>query len=644
MPKNNYVKQIENKKQFQKKYWKTYNRRSQKKYKSESYYKDKSFICFDGETENNRYTLLGNSKSYIYDKKGLTTNQMLNFLWTQGQGKIKVVFAIHFDVQFWINDLSDNKILDLLNGEEVRAGKFDLLYIPKRFLKLSKGKAQIYIYDISSFFQSSLLYTIEKMKINLSSSEKKILFQGKKKRSKNFSGMKKSDIILYNKTECIITEKICDKLQSLLKSVIFENKNGDKFNLIPKRFYGSGAIAKKILTELNLKPLAEAEKNLNDQIKEMIYKSYFGGRAEIFKLGTFRNLYKYDINSAYPSFLRLLRVPKSFKVYKINKTFRKFDFVDENIYFIETDFSISHSNLIGVLPYRMKSGYVIYPKRVKGYYFGIEAKYLNELCKLTAGNFTIYKCLEINYKDEKVFPENFIEDIYKKRLELKKKNDVSEIVYKLGLNSLYGKLAQQTGNNEFTVILFASYVTASTRSLILKTIFENNLISSLLQISTDAIFTTRKIQKILINNQLGNYSENYYHSGVILGSGVYSLKGKTKKEFSLRGFEVSEKNFNEIYKHVLKNETAQIKYKSFIGHKLALIQKNAFGKERLKFTEIIKTISPFEYKKRIFLKRNKINKVSISHWFDIFDKGEIVTESNLLKKFEADLFDEIIDL
>lgn len=640
------IKNIEQRKSYQKKYQKTHCRKSRKEYLFNKSFKLKSFLCFDGETESNLYTLLGNSVHHIYNKRGLKTKQCLDFLWNEGkfQNKIKIVFSIHFDVQFWIRNLSDKKIIELFDGEEINYLDYKLFYIPKRFLKISKGKAPIYIYDVSSFFQSSLLYTIERMKIKLSDSEKKILYLGKEQRKKNFKGMNQDQIIDYNKTECIVTEKICDKLQMLLFETEFENKLGEKFNLIPKRFYGSGAIAKKILQQMNIKELSNFEKLQDEKIREIIYKTYFGGRAEIFKIGTFKNVYKYDINSAYPDHIRKLRIPKSFKLYKVNKTFRKYDFADDYIYEIETDFSIGNPHLIGVLPYRLKSGYVMYPKRVSGFYFGIEAKHLNNLCSLTYGNFTIKRVLEIHYRNEKVFPEGFIENIYDKRIELKEKGDVSEIVYKLALNSIYGKLAQQTGYNEFTIILFASFITASTRALILKTIFENNLSKDLLQISTDAIFTTKEIRRITINKELGNFSKKKYNKAVILGSGVYALYNKTKSEFSLRGFEVSENNFNSIYTQVLKTNIAEIRYKSFIGHKIAIAQYNAFGNKRLTFAEITKSVQPFEYQKRKFLKKNKISGISKNYWIDIFPNDELPIESAMLKKFESDLFNEIVEI
>lgn len=618
-------------------------KRKIKQIRSESNFKyeNKEFICFDGETLNDSYVLLGNSENHIYNEKGLSTYQCINFLYYEGYRKIKIIFAIHFDIQHWIKDLSDDKIIRLLNNEEITFYGYKLRYITKKFLIITKKGKRVYIYDISSFFQSSLLKTIEQMNLSLTNHEKEYLEKGKSLRGENFKSMDVLEIIEYNKIECIVTERIADKLKDILLNAKM-NSNSISFNLFPARFYGAGAVAKKVLKILNFGVISNNEKNLSEKIKKFIYSSYYGGRAEIFKIGSFKNVYKYDINSAYPFVLSKLKKIKNYKIKKINKEFSNYNFIDENIYYIETDFRNCDNELIGVLPFRRKDGYIIYPQRVRGNYFGIECKYLNDLVKKCKfGSFKIYSVLEINYSEELLFEEGFIENIYKKRLELKEKNDASQIAYKLILNSLYGKLAQQTGSAEFAVILYASFITAVTRSMILEQLFNNDCFGDLIQISTDGIFLTKKLN-CKISKNLGEWSEDYYKKGIVLGSGVYGLYGD-KNIFALRGLIVSKENLENIYLKLKKNKTATIEYKNFIGHKLALAQADAYGKYRLKFATVKKTLKPFEYEKRIFLKQNSVDKISHGLWFDEFENKKI-TDSGLLKKFDLDLIEESMSI
>jgi DNA polymerase type B, organellar and viral len=619
-----------------KKYYKEYKRkpRGKRNYRETEYIKAKEFICFDGESENDKYTLLGNSGNYIYRKEGLSTYESLKFLYYEGQGKIKIFFSMHYDIQMIIKDLSDEQILLLLDNEDVKYGNFNLHYIPKRYLTIGKNGKRVYIYDIFSFFQTSLLKTIDQMKLDLTDHEKKVLERGKILRGENFRNMSKKQIIEYNKTECIVTEKIAIKLRGILLRTKLE-ANGKKFNLCPTRFYGSGAVAKKILKNLEFEKYHGHETDLPDKIKKFIYMSYYGGRAECFKIGTFKNVWKYDINSAYPSAMNDLCLPLTYRIRRPGKD--KIIWNDKNIYHIEFDFRFCDAELIGILPIRRKDGYVIFPKRGRGYWYGCEAKYLD---KYRDGSYKVIEILEIKYSDVPVFEIGFINGIYETRLQLKKKEDISQIAYKLSINSLYGKLAQQTGASIYQNILFASYITANCRSKILEAIFNSDAVKNTLQISTDGIFTDKRIN-VNIGESLGEWEELNYKKAIILGSGVYGLYSENSK-FAIRGFEVSEGNFNKIYERLEKNKKVTLTYKAFIGHKLAIANKKAYGVSRLKFIELEKTFTPFEYEKRLFLRKHKITQITGGMWFDIYP-GKII-ETFPLKKFDLDLLQEAIEL
>lgn len=640
MPIKDYVKNKEYQKQYQKKYQKKYQRKTRE---NKTIIK-KPFMSFDGETENNLYTLFGNSENYIYNKRGLSTYECIKFLWNEGKGKIKIIFAIHFDIQFWIRDLSDEKIIDLLNGLEIDYYKWKLRYFTKKYLIIQYGNAKVYIYDIISFFQTSFLKTVEQMQLDLTNQEKNILEKGKKLRGKNFKNMTLAQIIEYNKTECIIAEKVAYKLRNILINAVIEFE-GKSFNLLPKRFYGSGAIAKEILTNLGFEEHAKKEKELSESIKEYITMSYYGGRFEVFKVGTFKEIYKYDINSAYPFAMSEIYVPNKFKriVYKDVK--KKIDFIDTNIYLVEWNFEKADEKLLGILPFRRKDGYVIFPKKGKGYYFGKECKFLNDLKKITFGSYKVYSELQVTFKKEKLFPKGCIEYIYEKRIELKNKKDVSQIAYKLAMNSIYGKLAQQSGYRQFTQVYIASLITASCRAQILEVIFKNDVIKNVVQISTDGIFLDNVIKKINISKKLGHWDFEKYEKSQILGSGIYSLTNKKETKYALRGIEVSKDNFEKIINKLQKENKAEIYYKCFIGHKFALANHIKYLEHRLKFTEIKKSVSLYNYEKRYFLKQNGINKISIGLWIDIFN-GKEIEMTNKLKKLDEkiDLENEAITL
>lgn len=594
-----------------------------------------SFICFDGETVNDKYILLGSSEDYIYNKDGLSTKDVLYYLYRARDKRIKVGFAISYDVNFWVKDLTDEQIVRLFNSEEIEFDEFTLLYYPRKMFIIKKGFKQTTIYDIQSFFQASLLKIIEKMEIKLSKSESDILLKGKSNRAENFDKMNLEQIIYYNKVECIVTERICLKLSGILENS-YISLNGKKINLLSKKFYGVGAVANKILKLIDLqKEFFETLDKEKPEIRPAIYSTYYGGRMEIFKIGTFQNVYKYDINSAYPDAISRLRKINKMEIKRRNFTGSKFNFIPGNIYLIEFDIQ-NGNNGIGILPVRKKSGYVLFPKRGLGWYFGMECKFLNEINSV----FTVKKEIKIEY-GELLFSDNFIQNVYSKRQELKRAGDISEIAYKLILNSLYGKLAQTVGNKKVN-IFHASFITSFCRAKILETIINNKAELDIIQISTDGIFLNRELKNISISKNLGDFSLEKYSNGIIIGSGVYKLWNRDKSQVAMRGFYVEEKIFNKLFKELLKKGSAIVSYNVFIGHKLAIAMPFAFGPYRLKFTEIEKTMKVFSYEKRAFENKKDLKKSINSFIIDIYNGGPVEI-SETLKKLKIDLIEETIN-
>jgi hypothetical protein len=631
--------------EYLKKYNETHERKKYPRKKRISVTETKEFLCFDGETVNNKYVLLGNSANYLYNKNGLSGQECFDFIWNEGKGKIRIIFGIHYDIQFWIKDFSDEDIVNLLDGIEVTQCGYTFKYFKKKFLKIKKGNYSVYLYDIISFFNSSFLAVIEKMQMPLTTQERNVLRKGKTLRSENFKNMKKAEIILYNQTECILAEKCSNKLRDMLKQteITRMDDEGSIFysNIYPSRFYGSGAIANKVMRFLSLQNDND-DKLRSKKFYSFITDSYFGGRFEIFKSGTFQKVYRYDINSAYPYVLSILRKPEKFRLQKINKkNITHYDFCNTDIYEIIWDFSGCNIDLIGILPFRRKDGYVLFPISGHGKYFGCECSILNHYTKNFGGKFSVLKKLNVTL-GKKLFPENFIENIYLERRALKKAGNISEMSYKLLINSLYGKLAQQTGAKTFTSIYSASYITAYCRFMIMDTLIKNNGLLDCIQIATDGIFSEKKLTGIVPSDGLGKWSYDEFNKSYIIASGMYGLTGK-KKVFALRGVQIPEKNFNRILQPLLKQNKVTIYLNAFIGHKFALANYKAFGNNRLQFTQIKRTVDITNYQKRFFMGCKNLSGINRSFWLNLF-VGKPIEHSARLKKFDEDLEQEIIDL
>lgn len=554
-----------------------------------------NFICYDGETINNKYILLGTHKDYIYNKKGLKTSECLKYL-TLSQKKKRIIFNLHYDIQFWIRDLSDTKIIECLESKEIFWYNYKLIYFKNKMLIIEKGNSVFKIYDIITFFNKSLLNTIQELQIELTEREKYILELGKEKRENNFQGMKMKEIIEYNQTECIITNKIAGKIETLLnKSSVKDIKNKDQ-NLMIKNFYGSSAISSKILKSYKIDKLKKF-----DKYKEIFEASYYGGRFECLKLGYFKNIFKYDINSAYPSVMKDLKELKRFiEVKRIKKI------MNEGIYYIS--FKLFYpSDFICPFPLRHKTGRIFFTGEIEGYYFGCEINsFINSGIAKENYYLKIHKGLIPVFSEKLIFENskgyNVIEEMYYLRKVYKKKNDLRHYIYKIALNSMYGKLAQTVGSSQFQNLYYAGYITAKTRSLLYDASFTNDY-ENIIAFATDSILTTNKL-KLKTSYDLGNWEFEEIKKAEVLLSGFYRLETEEGKFiYGVRGFKIQRNYFDNILMDIQHKGFSKISLNQFIGHKLALHSHLKYAKYRLQFQRIEKIINPLSgnFKRRYLM-------------------------------------------
>jgi hypothetical protein len=188
----------------------------------------------------------------------------------------------------------------------------------------------------------------------------------------------------------------------------------------------------------NLKPyhFLKVNKELNDFCR----KAYFGGRVEAFKLGDFKNINYYDINSLYP-YVMTFEYPdwKSYKHYTekthsqdiLLKAIRKNDYWENQPLFIVNATVKIPDESFTILPIRLKEKVVFPVGTITGTWTSAE---------FNAWNFNIIQIHDV-YVFNKSFHlfKHFIENAYNERLKFKKQGNPLELIKKLEMNSLYGK-------------------------------------------------------------------------------------------------------------------------------------------------------------------------------------------------------------
>ena len=589
------------------------------------------FICFDGETKNNKYVLFGNNNCYIKNKKGLSSIECFTWLWNELQTKDKpVIFRIEFDINFWVIDFPNQKKIDLFNCKIVQWENFTLRYFRHKFLELRRDGKKKIIYDVYSFFNKSFLKVIKLLDIDLTILEKEVLELGKKDRENNFKLMNEKEIILFNKNECIITSKICDTIYVLMKKSYFFNQYHKEKDFYTTSFYGASAIANKFLNNFDLQASNFTMMFTDDKIKKVIKSAYYGGRMEALKIGTFRYVFMYDINSSYPAAINELREIKniylktdSFFIKDLKQIYKFMGVVDTNLYYISME--IFDIEMIGLLPIRHKSGMLFFPKKVKGWYYGIEVNQIIEYAKKYFIDVIILKEIVFELGD-KIF-NNEINTIYKQRVKLKQNDDIQHYIYKIMLNSIYGKFAQRVGSAKHQNFYYAGYITAKTRALLLKAVIKNPY--DVIFFATDGILIKKKL-KVKQSLQLGFWEEKNIKIAKVILSGVYKLVDFNKKEYiGERGFRFDfDKSFNDI----ITIGKSEIETNLFITFKYGTKNHIKYGNKILHFVKLVKTITPTSNIKRYFSNFNLTKQIDST----IIDMSELKKLKDLRIDFSQD--------
>lgn len=147
-------------------------------------------------------------------------------------------------------------------------------------------------------------------------------------------------------------------------------------------------------------------------------------------------------------------------------------------------YSGTRRDIPGAFFRRNPKGTVCYPMNVTGWYWSPEVATGREYCDRGYGSMEILEVWEYRANDEARKPFDFIPPLYRERKALKAAGDGAHVGIKLGLNSLYGKLAQQVGAKQdaatgdwrlppFHQLEWAGYTTSYCRARVLSAVLDN---------------------------------------------------------------------------------------------------------------------------------------------------------------------------
>ena len=354
-------------------------------------------------------------------------------------------------------------------------------------------------------------------------------------------------------------------------------------------------------------------------VNDFIREGYYGGRTEVFKRGEITNMNYYDINSLYPSvMINEIPNPNSYSMKK------KCEYAD--IYktgMIRCVVECPENISVPYLPFRLDTKLIFPTGTFEGVWTTYEIRYAEKLG---------YKIKELKdgvlYSETKKYFEKFVNDMYAKRMEQKKEHNSIQLVYKLLLNSLYGKFGQQETTDvwihlsvadgielkdikeivddtyvritrrktsTFVHPIISATVTAYARTVLYKYLSTYDCYYC----DTDSIITPNEMET---SKKLGDMKlEGFISEGILVKPKFYSLVMNGKKYIKLKGaMRIKEHEFESIVKGVTKSYIYEkfLKYKESIKRKMSVNEKisvtKTFDLEDTKRHWFGKKFNPYE--------------------------------------------------
>ena len=464
--------------------------------------------ALDTETFNGNIILIADSEGNFLDIS-ITAESVISFLFQKRyQNSWNFFYNLGYDAEVILKLLGTRlnlyrktgRLYFLYNGYKIH-------YIPSKCLRIKKGHHSVVFYDIAQFYGSSLVNAYQK---NIGKIDDKYLKMKNKRSQFSPTFYRRNTILVRNYCiqDCVFTKRLAEKWIKL-----FHNA----FSFYPARWISSGYLAEKVLINNNVDiPKFDS---IPYPIQELALKCYYGGRFEILKRGFIGTAYLYDINSAYP--YAITQIPDLSKGRWVR---RKSIHKDAKIGFFRILTDILDCKNVPPFPFRT-NGIIIFPS-------GKFETYVT-LSELLACEKKYYKILDsyqfIPESETNPYRE-FIQKMYNKRLELKKKNDPMQFPIKIILNSIYGKTGQKINHvigNMFNPVIF-SFITGYTRAQLYSFVKKHGIEKDVISFATDSICTTKKLE--VNSDKLGEFSFVESANDVFyLQNGFYRFNEKWKQ-------------------------------------------------------------------------------------------------------------------
>lgn len=501
-------------------------------------------VAWDGEGCNlgdeQLYVLLANSAGdYLVNRSGITTYQALNFLCDHNDPKaINVIFGGSYDANMILADLPRTNLGELWTTGSTRFAGFYIRYQWRKcFTVKRQNDAKAFVlWDVLGFFQKAFVDTVQ----DWLPDEDVAQMASMKAHRPDFDLRELDQIIAYCLDECRLLVKVCTALFDAF----------DVCDVVLNRYDGAGAAAAARMRKAGV---IEHMGNYPPAVNLVSRYCYAGGRIEAVQTGNldFGPVKMPDINSAYPSHIRnlpCLADGHGHWEYHDGPTDRSTD-RPFTAYHVRWDYP--RNRPFFPFFYRMHDGSVLFPRTGEGWCWKPEV----DAAEKWDGDayFDISESWSWVPSCQCPPPFDFVNDDYAMRNRFKEDPDPAvknaQVVVKLWMNSLYGKMAQQLGYDDEAPKLhdlaMAGFVTSSTRAQMYDAGMQSP--ESVIAFATDAVIVTGDAPDLDYGNQLGQWGLQSFDGIVMVQAGVYFLRKEGEpwatdergmlKESKFRGFD-----------------------------------------------------------------------------------------------------------
>ena len=525
-------------------------------------------IAWDGEgmklsgnDKPQHYVMFGCSaeRDWVKVNWNLQTMEVLEYIAAVGErypNAVHVGYGFRYDVNMIIKGLPDKHLRKIKETGEVsfKLGpvRWRLHYIPGKTFRVTKrwsegkkntgkrsgdGYVSVKIDDMVSFFACPFLDACESILSDvLTDDDRMVIAHGKSARKDNL-WKDLDDVQRYWRAEIRLMEAMAVRFRDVMFTA----------GIMLKDWYGPGAIASYLINKKKLRNHLQNEPIVKE-VHEASKIAYAGGRFELFRVGRVQGpVYGYDINSAYPAALAKapsLGIAHGEWVYVSNPSV-----IEEFGVYRVTYNHMGRAQPIeyAAMPlfHRDPRGSISFPQFVNGWYWSPEADVAREIGKRYPGSVRIHEGWV--WRHDGTRPFEFLEEMFHERIRLGKKNVVS-MPYKLGPNSMYGKLAQRVGWDEKKklppkshCLPLAGWITSSCRASLFKVMVQTPM-HKLVAVETDGIYTTMPPDQLKLDtgDMLGQWGIDCYDEMLYLQNGVYHRReGKKWLPPKARGLDIA---------------------------------------------------------------------------------------------------------